>query len=470
MKIVVLNGSPKGISSVTMQYVLYLSKRFPQHYFSILHVCQDLKKIEAEGAAFRRVIDEVASADGVLWAFPLYVMLVHSSYKRFIELIAERNAAAAFREKYAAVLSTSIRFYDHTAHNYLNAVCDDLGMRYVGGYSADMQDLLEEKERDRLALFARSFFDAIERRAPAPRNFDPLQPVRLDYRPGTPLSKVDFGARRVVVLTDARDEDANLRHMIERLQAGIMSRVEVINLNRVQIRGACLGCLQCAMENRCVFRDADDIHALYTERLMPADVLVFAGTIRDRYLSAQWKLFFDRGFFNNHVPMFPGKQIGLLVSGPLRQIANLRQMLEGYVALQPANLAGIVTDECANSAQVDGLIDGLARQLADGAAVGYIGPRNFLAVGAAKLFRDVVWKDLRVFFPCDHRYYREHGLYDFPRRSLKRRLGDGLLSLLLKLPRFRREFQRRIKTEMIKPLEKVVAATQPEEPTAVQNS
>ena len=31
MKIVVLNGSPKGNNSVTMQYVEYLRRKFPQH-------------------------------------------------------------------------------------------------------------------------------------------------------------------------------------------------------------------------------------------------------------------------------------------------------------------------------------------------------------------------------------------------------------------------------------------------------
>ena len=36
MKIIVLNGSPKGELSVTMQYVAYLAKLYPQHEFDIL--------------------------------------------------------------------------------------------------------------------------------------------------------------------------------------------------------------------------------------------------------------------------------------------------------------------------------------------------------------------------------------------------------------------------------------------------
>jgi hypothetical protein len=55
---------------------------------------------------------------------------VHGNYKRFIELITERGVQDAFAGKYTATLSTSIHFYDHTAHNYMHAVCDDLNMKY----------------------------------------------------------------------------------------------------------------------------------------------------------------------------------------------------------------------------------------------------------------------------------------------------------------------------------------------------
>jgi hypothetical protein len=68
-------------------------------------------------------------------AFPLYFLLVPSNYKRFIELIWERGAEAAFKGKYAASLSTSIHFYDHIVHNYINAISEDLDMKFAGGGS-----------------------------------------------------------------------------------------------------------------------------------------------------------------------------------------------------------------------------------------------------------------------------------------------------------------------------------------------
>jgi multimeric flavodoxin WrbA len=92
MKIVVLNGSPKGNMSVTLQYALFIGKKFPQHELKIFNIALELRKIEREEKAFQEIIEAVKSADGVLWAFPLYFLLVHSHYKRFIELIWEKKA------------------------------------------------------------------------------------------------------------------------------------------------------------------------------------------------------------------------------------------------------------------------------------------------------------------------------------------------------------------------------------------
>ena len=455
MKIVILNGSPKGMTSVTMQYVLFLRKKLPQHEFTILNVCQDVKKLEGDEQAFLEVQKTVAESDGVLWAFPLYYMLVHGDYKRFIELVFARGARTAFEGKYAAVLTTSIHFFDHTAHEYLGGICDDLGMRYAGSYSAEMQDLLHEEERDRLLLFADDFLHAIEERRSTPRRFPPVVYDGFTYEPGEPTTKVATLANKIIIVTDAESPDGNLAKMTARLQSCWDGEVSVINLRQIEIRGGCLGCCQCGLDNQCVYKDADDVHRVYGE-LMAAEIVILAGSVQDRYLSSRWKTFFDRGFFMNHVPVFAGKQIGCLVSGPLMQLANLRQILEGYCECQQANLVGIVTDECANSEELDRLLDGLAGRLIDFAATAYRRPPSFLSVAGKKLFRDEVWASLRFVFRQDHRYYKKHGLYDFPKRSLKTRFTDGLFTLLLLIPAFRREFRKRIRAEMIKPLQKVV--------------
>jgi len=353
------------------------------------------------------------------------------------------------------VLTTSIRFFDHTAHNYLGAICDDLGMQLVGSFSAAMYDLLKKEEQRRLVLFGERFFDAIEQKMVFPRKSAPLSKADFTYVPDGVAASIGADGKRVLIVHDARDDSSNLARMVARVQSHFGDAAEAVNLRQIEIRGGCMGCIQCGVDNVCVYDGTDDVREVY-DKLRRADVVVLAGTITDRYLSSRWKLFFDRGFFNNHVPIFVGKQVGYLVSGPLMQIPNLRQLLEGYTELQHANVAGIVTDECGNSAQLDRTLEDFARRLLRDAALGYIGPPTFLGVAGGKLFRDEIWQNLSPVFRADHRYYKRHGFYDFPRRGVKKRLWDALLTVLLKIPAFRKEFRKRIKTEMVKPLEELL--------------
>ena len=113
--------------------------------------------------------------------------------------------------------------------------------------------------------------------------------------------------------------------------------VEVVNLNEIKMLGGCMGCIQCGFDNVCFYRDADDVFGVY-QKLMAADIVVEAATIKDRFLSARWKTFWDRGFFNNHMPILVGKQVGYLIAGPLRQLPHLRDVLEASAQLQRPTL------------------------------------------------------------------------------------------------------------------------------------
>ena len=456
MKITVLSGSPKGEKSVTFQYIRYIQKKFPGHEMKVFHISQRIKAIEGEEARFREVIEAVKASDGVLWSFPLYFFLVPSQYKRFIELVWERGVKGVFKDKYTAVLTTSIHFYDHTAHNYMRAICDDLEMRYVGSFSAEMHDLLQEEERKRLTGFAESFFESIERKAATSKAFQALVDANLEYIPGHEENKINT-SKRVIVVTDHRDNQANLARMIERFKNSFSEGAEVINLHQIEISGGCLGCIQCGYNYECAYTGKDGYIDFYNEKVKKADILVFAAGIRDRYLSSRWKLFFDRSFFNTHTPSLTGKQVGFIVSGPLSQIPNLRQILEAYIEWQQANLVDIVTDEYGDSAQLDGLLQNLAKQLIYFSEKDYVKPQTFLGVGALKVFRDDIWGKLRFPFQADHRFYKKHGIYNFPHRDYKARAVNTALILLTKIPHIRKEiYRKRIKDEMVKPLQKAV--------------
>jgi multimeric flavodoxin WrbA len=459
MKIVVLNGSPKGITSVTMQYVHYIQKRFPSHEFKITNIAQEIKKIESDREYFQSIINDIRTADGVLWAFPLYFLLVASQYKRFIELIWENNAQEVFRDKYAAALSTSIKFHDHSAHNYIRAVSEDLQMRNVGFFSAHMYDLVHRKEQQRLTLFAGDFIKAIEQRRITTRVFPPMQSVATTYMPGPVTKKVDNSGLKTLIVSDCENDTSNLARMIARLKAAFLKEVEVINLRELNIKGGCLGCINCGIDNTCVYAGKDDYIEFYNTKFKTADILILAGAIKDRYLSAKTKEFFDRSFFNNHSPTLQGKQVGGLVSGPLGQIPNLRQIIEASFEFQQTNLVDIVTDEEPEATQLDSLLDSLAQRLVDNARAGYIKPVTFLSFGGKKIFRDDIYGSLRFVFQADHRYYKKHGFYDFPQKNYKIRLINGVMMLLTKIPGFRKEFKRRIKPEMIKPFQRVLRSS-----------
>ena len=189
---------------------------------------------------------------------------------------------------------------------------------------------------------------------------------------------------------------------------------------------------------------------------MPANVIVFAGAIHDRYLSALWKTFFDRSFYRGHAPSLIGKQIGFIVSGPLSQLANLRQILTAWTELQRSNLVGFVSDEGGDAAAVDTLLAALAENLIRCAVEGYISPRSFLGVGGQKLFRDEIWGPPRAVFQADHRAYKRLGIYDFPQHNWGVRALNAAATVLFKIPKVREMVYGQMKEQMVAPYKKVI--------------
>ncbi|MGB5218254.1 MAG: NAD(P)H-dependent oxidoreductase [Smithella sp.] len=459
MKIAVLNGSPKGEVSVTMQYVHFLEQRFPEAEFQYFDVALKIKKLEKDDKAFQEVIDGIAAADGVLWAFSLYFLVVCSQYKRFIELIFEKDAVWAFRGKPAACLTTSINFFDYTAHNYINAVCDDLEMNYFGSYSAEMNDLLKTKERQRLKAFGELFFKAIKDKTPAIRNYKPLVAPEVIFETEA-VKPLSAAGKKVLIVADDLAENSNLQKMVERLRNTFSPAAELMQLKDVDIKGGCLGCCECGFDNQCVYDGKDGFRDFFNTKIKTADILFLAGSIHDRYLSALWKCFFDRSFFNGHTPFLKGKQIGFVISGPFSDNHNLREIFNAITQYQLAGLNGFVSDDMGNNTQINAALQTMATHAVYQSKLGYIQPPTFYQVAGNKLFRDVIWGRLRPVFQADHRYYKEHGMYNFPQTYHKWRMINGILVMLTKIPAFRREFFKRIKKEMIKPTASALKRTE----------
>jgi multimeric flavodoxin WrbA len=456
MKITVLNGSPKGMVSVTMQHVLYIQKEFPQHEIEIVNISQRIKRIEKNQEVFDGIIATVEASDAVLWATPLYYFVVPGQYKQFIELVFERGVLNAFRDKYAAVLTTSIHFFDHTAHNYLQGICDDLGMKYVETFSAHMSEMASEGGRKNLQIFADNFINVADDKLPTQRYFPPLSRREFEYEPGPQLEGVNAGDMKVLLVSDAEPGQANMNAMIKRFQAAFNHEIEVVNLHDVDIKGGCQGCLQCGYDNDCSYAGKDGFIDFYEQKIKKADILIFAGTIKDRFFSSLWKKYFDRSFYNGHASSLDGKQMAYIISGPLSQIPNFQQVLQAYTEMQLCNLGGIVTDEYGDSQEIDGLIQNLAKNLVVYAESGYIRPHTFLHVGGIKLFRDEVFSNLRMVFQADHKKYKERGVYDFPTRNILQRFMNTVAGLIFKIPSMRKGYQRMLKPGQIMGLKKIL--------------
>jgi multimeric flavodoxin WrbA len=454
MKIAVLNGSPKGEISVTVQYIKFIQKKFPGHEFKLLHVSHEILKLEKDPAHFQGIIDEIKKSDGVIWAFPLYVFLVSSQYKRFIELIWEKGVEGAFKDKYTCVLSTSIHFFDNTAHNYMRGICDDLEMKYTEFFSADMDDIFLDDRRRILLKWAGDFLSAIENKSPAARALAPLTHAKFAYKPGKAGGKVDNTGVKIRVVADIEDPKSNIAAMVQRFSGAFQEKIEVFNIRDIDIKGGCLGCIQCGFDNICIYKDGyvDFVNS----HMRGQDVTVFASQIKDRFLSARLKMFWDRGFFNGHVPLQTGIQVGFLVSGPLSQIANLQEVMQAMPEMGENNYAGAVADESGSSQIVDSLIDDLARKCVDYSRQKYIRPRTFLGEGGHKIFRDAIWARMRFPFDADYRYYESHGLFDFPQQDERYLEFSTQMIKMIQDPKMKEMVRKMIKTEMIKGYQKVV--------------
>ena len=86
----------------------------------------------------------------------MYTFIAPYQLHRFIELLKE--SGISLEGKYVTQISTSKHFYDVTAHKYIQDNCQDLGMKYIRGLSADMDDLPKEKGQKEAKEFLKYVF------------------------------------------------------------------------------------------------------------------------------------------------------------------------------------------------------------------------------------------------------------------------------------------------------------------------
>ena len=111
MKICVLNGSPRGQYSTTLQTGLYLQKRYPQHEFAFVEVGSRINSLEKD---ISPALTAMQSADLIIFSYPVYTFLAPCQLHRFVELV--KADGVDLTGKFASQITTSKHFYDVTAH------------------------------------------------------------------------------------------------------------------------------------------------------------------------------------------------------------------------------------------------------------------------------------------------------------------------------------------------------------------
>ncbi len=442
MQILVINGSPKGENSITLQTVRYLEKLYPAHTFEILHAGQKIKALEKDFSGAR---DAAVRADLLLFAYPVYTFIAPSQLHRFIELL--KASGADLSGKFAAQITTSKHFYDVTAHRYIQDNCQDMGMKVIRGLSADMDDLLCEKGRRE----ARDFFEYVcfcmEQDI-----FEPFaeQPSASRHAPVTPVGDESMEKTGdVVIVTDCEPENTQLNAMIARFCAVLPLKSRVINIREYPMRGGCLGCFHCAVSGKCVYTDGFD--EFLRNDIQKTQAIVYAFTIRDHSMGAVFKQYDDRQFCNGHRTVTMGMPMGYLISGDYSREMNLQTIIEGRAQVGGNFLAGVATDEQESDAQ----IDRLAKSLAYAIEHSYVPPQNFYGVGGMKVFRDLIWI-MQGMMKADHQFYKAHGQYDFPQKKWKTMLKMYLVGALLASPKIQKKMGSAMTEGMLAPYKKVL--------------
>ena len=464
MKIAVINGSPKGQNSITLQSVKYLAKLYPAHEFSELDAGQIIRALERD---FSRAEELLSGCDGIIFSFPVYTFIAPAQLHRFIELMFERGVDV--RGKFATSITTSKHFYDVTAHKYIEENALDLGLKYVRGHSADMDDLTKPAGREELVKFFDYFIWCVEndvheakRENTAPYEAVPATPVQIAENSEKPGD--------VVIITDSTDKDSNLHRMIERFRESLPYKTRIFNIQEFPFQGGCLGCFNCAVSGKCIYKDNFD--TTLRESIQTADAIVYAFHIKNHSFGSRFKMYNDRNFCNGHRTVTVGMPIGYLVSGAYEREENLRMIVEGRAEVGRNFLAGVATDEPIHTVTADesGLsetsaamtstdlrIDEVAKKLAYALDNKLVVAQNFLGVGGMKIFRDLIYQ-MRGMMRADHKFYKKGGYYnDFPQKHWPQSLLMYLVGFMLGNEKIKKKIGNKMNEGMLMPYKKVLS-------------
>ena len=480
MKVLVINGSPKGDHSCTLQTSLYLQKKRKEHEFTYYNAGAMIRQAEKDFSEPKRLIRE---ADLLLFSYPVYTFVAPCQLHKFIALMKENLQPEDLQGKFATQITTSKHFYDVTAHSYIRENCQDMGLKFINGLSADMDDLtLPRGRKDAVTFFDYADWcvrNDVYEAFPAPRPADnhvKVTPVKAAENPvpeSSPGAKTTVGEiqtaagtetlpsgqsdgsavetpRSIALVADLAPEDTQLSDMIARFTARMKGyEVRLINIHDFPFKGGCISCFNCASDGVCIYKDG--FAELLRGQIQTCSAIVLAFSIKDHSMGPVFKTYDDRQFCNGHRTVTMGKPFGYLISGNYSAEQNLQMIINGRAEVGGNFLAGTATDEFDPDAE----IDALAKRLDYAIVHQYVQPSNFLGVGGMKIFRDLIWL-MQGMMKADHRFYKKHGMYDFPQKKRGKMMAMYLVGALMSNPKLKKKAGGKIDEGMVAPYKKVL--------------
>ena len=448
MEILVINGSPSGKESITLHTALYLEKLFPGQRFSYLNAAQTIQSLEKD---FSPAIDALKKTDLILFVYPVYTFIAPSQLHSFIRLMKENlpKSLLSIRGKIASQITTSKHFYDITAHNYIRDNCFDLGLNYIPGLSADMDDLLTQKGQKQAVdwfehLIWRSenkFFEKPVRYA----TYDLVREINVPTTDDTFRKDKD-----IVIIVDSSNSNPTLDAMVRYFRMKVPYNTRVIDLGSFAFKGGCLGCFHCATKGECVYKDG--FESFLRDQIQKSNCIIHAFNIQDHSMGVRFKLYDDRQFCNGHRTVTSGMPVGYIVTGNLDAEENLRMILAGRSQVGGNYICGIATNQTNPEKELDELVSNLDYAL----EYRYEQSTNFLGVGGKKIFRDLIYL-MQGMMKADHRYYKANGLYDdFPQKHKDVIRKMKFVGFLMNHPKLMKKANRKMTEGMIGPYRKVV--------------
>ena len=437
MKICVINGSPKGKYSVTLQTVLYLEKIYPQHTFEIINVGQEIKKFSSNSDEY---IEKMAVADIILFSYPVYTFIAPSQLHQFIEIIKEKKVN--FENKFVTQITTSKHFYDMTAHKYIEDNCHDLKMKVIKGLSLDMEDLITKEGQKSVIDFFEYVLKCYEQNI-----YEPSSVVihnEIKYQSNVSETK-EKSNKKIVIVTDLKDDDLVLQQMINDFIKEVPHQTKLVNIREFPFMGGCLGCFNCAGSGKCIYKDSFD--EFLRHEIQTNDAIVVAFSIKDHSMGARFKMYDDRQFCNGHRTVTEGMPFAYIINGDYESEHNLKTIVEARAEVGHNFLAGVGYNSETLKQMVKKLDYAIVNQ--------YVQPRNFYGVGGMKIFRDLIWV-MRGIMRADHLYYKKHGVYDFPQKQRGKMILMSILGSMVRNPKIKKKMGNKFNEGMLAPYQKVL--------------